>query len=864
MKTPPKILEWILTGCLRYDDQEAILGDFEEQYHIIAQTKGRLAGYFWYIFQIVISLPKFIKNNFIWSIIMLKNYLIIAFRNLKNSKGYSFLNISGLAVGMAGFILLMLYVRYELSYDTFFENADRIFRVQLELPKDDPRISFFGSNASITTYGPLASTLENEFPEILHAVRLEHRDEYTITLQRNDDQFIERGFYVDDCFFDIFSYELLAGDVKTALTEPFSIVITERLARKLFGDEDPLGKSISIVDRNEYETEITGIMKDIPGNSHLQFDFLLSMSSLNIRYNSDNFATTWNGSDFSTYIKIGEKVDSKELEDKLSLIVDKYQSGTTPKYTLMPVTDIHLKSHISIEISENSDIRYVYFFSVIAVVLLMIACLNYINLATAKASKRAKEIGMRKVFGAVREQLVTQFLFESLIICAISLTIAIVIAIIVLPELNSFVERNIVIDLWGDNYMFPGLIALTVIVGLLSGVYPALLVSAYRPVIILKGITNRLSGKTGMRNGFVIFQFIISIILITATLIVGKQLYFIRNTDIGYNREQVLVMPINSSEIRENIETLKSEFLKNPSILSVASCSHIPNSITWGGAFQSKDNERVLIRNAAVDFDFVDLFEIEILEGRTFSKDYMSDINGAFLLNETALNALGWETPLGKECTHRGKTGNVVGIFKDFHFSPLYQRIEPLYLFLDQSGVRQIFVKISPGDIQSSVNFIRETVESYEPANPFEYYFLDDSFNNTYRDEEKFGIVFTCFALLAIFIACLGLFGLISFTSEMRTKEIGIRRILGADSLTVMRLLSREFLRCVLIANIVALPTAHLIMQNWLQNFAYKATIGIELFLASALIALFLAVITVSYRTIKTGFVNPVESIRYE
>ncbi|MFC1513952.1 ABC transporter permease [candidate division KSB1 bacterium] len=864
MKTPPKFLEWILTGCLRYENQEAILGDFEEQYLAIVQTKGRPAGYVWYIFQIIISLPKFIKNNFIWSMIMLRNYLKIALRNLKRYKGYSFLNIAGLTVGMTGFIILMLFVKYELSYDTFFENADNIFRVQRLFPDEDAQTRQKVANASVITYGPLGSALKSEFPEVIHAVRIEHRDEYTIAFKHNNDQFIERGFFVDDSFFDIFSYNLMRGDINTALTDPFSLVITEKLAQKYFGGEDPLGKTIIIIDRNEYAAEITGIIKEIPGNSHLQFDFLLSMSSLNIRYGSDNFGTTWSGSDFTTYIEIRDDADSRELEGKLSQIVDKYQSGSNVKYALMPVSDIHLKSQVTFEISKNSEMRYVYFFFLIAFVLLIIACLNFINLATAFASKRAKEIGVRKAVGAVRIQLVKQFLFESFIICSISLILAVVLTAVILPDFNLFTEREIAFSLWGEDSLLPGLILLTGIIGFLSGLYPALYVSAYRPVAVLKGLSNRLTGKTGLRNTLVVFQFIISIILITGTLIIGKQLYFIRNTDVGYNREQVLVTPISSTNIRNNIEALKTELLKDPSILSVATCTHIPSRITWGGSFQSKDDERVLIRNAAVDFDFVDLFEIEILEGRSFSKEMMSDRKGAFLLNQTAVNTLGWESPLGRECDHRGKKGMVVGIIKDFHFQPLYDSIEPLYLFLDPGVVREIFVKISPGDIQSSINFIGETVEAFDPSYPFSYYFLDDSFNNTYRDDQKFGTVFTWFSLLAIFIACLGLFGLISYTTEMRSKEIGIRKILGADSLTVIRLLSRDFIRSILLANIVALPAAYLLMNKWLQNFAYTADVGIELFLFSALIVLILPAITVCSKTIRAARANPARSIQYE
>ena len=792
---------------------------------------------------------------------MIHNYLKIAFRNLKKYKSYSFINIAGLAVGMACFILILLFVQYERSFDGFHKHADRIYRVQREQKGNIPG----GPRTSVITYGPLASALRSDFPEVVNAVRIEHRDSYELALKYNNKRFYERGFYVDGNFFDFFTYDFIQGQAKTALSEPFSIVITEALAKKYFGNEEPLGKTLTIVEDKDYDVKITGIIKDVPANSHLRFHFLLSMISLNVIYEEKNFGQSWGDSDFSTYIELENGSDDKELESKLPDVIKKFEKRNTDGYYLMPLKDIHLKSSDNFEISADGDIQNMNLLSLVAYIILIIACLNYMNLTTAKALKRAKEIGIRKIVGAHRKQLITQFLSEALIQSTSALILAGLITIAILPAFNALTQRELSFDLFHHMALLPKLIALVFITGIFSGLYPALYITSFHPVSALKKNIKVLSGRAGLRNIFVAFQFCVSIILITGMFVIRSQIQFIKNKDIGYVREHVLAMPIRDDVIRDRLDALKNDLLKNPSIKNVSASSHVPNKITWSGNLVSKSNESMTVNSCAVDYDYVDLFDIKILKGRNFSREFDSDKNGAFLLSETAIKSLGWDSPLGMECNHWGmKTGKVIGVFKDFHFRSLHTEIRPLYLILYPERVRVLFVKIRPGDIQNVVKFIATTVDSFHPAHPFDYFFLDDSFNDMYKSEQKFSTLFKYFSALAIFIACLGLFGLISFSVEIRTKEIGIRKVLGASIPGISYLITKEFLYVMVVAALIAWPAAYFILNHWLGNFAYRIGISWNVFPLSGMFVIMIALLTVGYQCLKAATANPVEALKYE
>jgi len=853
---PPKLFKWLLVRTSSREEDFTISGDFEE----IFQRKYREEGYFkalsWYIGEVMKSIPVHIINSVIWSFAMFKNYMKIAFRNIKRYRSYSFLNIAGLSVGMACFILIMLFVQYELSYDDFHEKADRIYRAQLKINEQ---------YNSVITYGPLAQVLVSEFPEVVDAVRIEHEDEYITALKHENTSFYERGFFVDGNFFRLFTYDLIKGDFQTALADPFSIVITEKLARKYFGDEEAVGKTLTVIEEGSYDVKITGIIKNVPKNSHLQFDFLISLASLKELSDDENYGQEWSGSDFLTYIELKSGTDYRDLESKLPAIIEKHDQRGNVNYYLMPVQDIHLKSQDNFEILRENDIQNVHFLTIIAYLILVIACINYMNLATAKALRRSKEIGVRKIAGAFRRQLVVQFLNESLILSAIAMVIAACITVGILPAFNNIIDREITYGFFAGITLLPVLVSLVLIVGIFSGIYPALYISSFRPVKALSGSYERLTGKKRLRNVFVTFQFCVSIILITGTLIIGRQLDYIKTTDIGYNREQVLAMPIRDDVIRDNLEALKTDLLKNPAIEYVSASSHIPNRITWGGNLVSKDNEQIRTNSCAVDYDYVDLFDIDVVEGRNFSREFTSDRNGAFLLNETAVKNLGWKSPLGREISHWGfKTGKVVGVFKDFHYRSLHRKIGPLYLIFYPERVRILFVKMHSGNIQSVVRFVGETVESYNPEHPFDYFFLDDSFNDMYKSELKFGKIFNWFSALAIFIACLGLLGLISFSAEIRTKEIGIRKVLGASIASVLKLITKEYLLLIAFASVIAWPVSFYFLNNWLKNFSYRIAVSWDVFLFSGMIIIIIALVTVSYQSVKAARANPVEALKYE
>ena len=837
-------------------EKHDLLGDYAEFYREIFKRKGWLIANLWYWMQILVIIPTNIWNSTKWSLVMIWNYLKIAYRNIKKHKGYSLINIAGLTVGMACCFMIMVYVQYELSYDTFHEKAQYIFRIQKQYPRGD---------TSVITFGPLASAITAEYPEVVQAVRIEHRDEYEVAVRFQNKSYYERGFYVDKNFFDMFSYNIFQGDTKTALAEPYSLVISKALAEKYFGNQDPLGKTITIIDNESYDAKITGVFDNIPGNSHLQFDFLASMVTLRKIYDKDNFGETWQGYDFLTYIEFGDNVDVKAFEKKLQAFIEKHQNREADGHFLMPLKDIHLKSRDNFEILKDSDLQNIHFLSLVAYLILVIACINYLNLTTAKALIRIKEIGVRKTLGANRKQLILQFLYESLFISAIALFLAVLLTVALLPAFNTLVNREINIHFLGNLTLLPELIGFVIIVGLLSGIYPAFYITSLQTVKSTSGCYGRSTTKSRLRNLFVTFQFCVSIGLIAGTIIVIRQLYYIKTTDIGYEREHVLSMPIRDDVIRNNLESIKTELLKNPAVQAVSASSHIPNRITWGGSLNAKDNEVVRTNSCAVDFDYVELFDIDIVEGRAFSQDYMSDRNGAFLLSETIVQRLGWESPLGKECTHWGyKTGQVVGIFRDFHFRSLHQEVRPLYLILDQSRARVMFVKIQSDDMQAVVTFVDEIISAWNPSHPFQFSFLDDAFNDMYKSEQQFGKIIVIFSSLAIFVACLGLLGLISFSAEIRTKEIGIRKVLGASTAQVLNQMTKVYFIIIGIAALVAFPISYLLLCKWLRNFAYRIDLRMWPFLLSGFLVLFIAVMTLSWQTVKAATANPVNSLRYE
>jgi len=795
---------------------------------------------------------------------MLKNYLITALRNIKKNKIYSLLNILGLSIGMAAFILLFLYVRYELSFDRWNLNADRIFRIV----QSQPGNVYLGSDKFAVTPGPLAAALMQEHPEVLAAARIDSSRD--VPLSYKEQHFVEKTIHwADPHFFNIFSIELIAGNPDSALINPNSIMFSESMAKKYFGDEDPLGNTILY--RKENDLTVTGIFKDFPRNSHFTMDVILpfeAQTTLN-----DRRLDTWGNNSYYTYFLLQEGSDASGLEENLSALIKKYSDGKgwkSARYYLQPLTKIHLYSNINFEIAPNSDIKYIYLFSSIAFLILFIACINYINLATARSAKRSKEVGMRKVVGAQRNQLIKQFLGESTLITLLALLLTLGLIALALPGFNRFVERDIAFNPVNNPELLLGILGTFGIVALLAGGYPAAYISRFRPIAALKNTSNRGKKSVFFRNSLVVFQFVISILLILCTVVVRSQLNFIQDQDMGYNREHIVVLRSRDENLWEKIEAFKAELSSNPDILNVTASTSLPNHISsstfakWPG--KPKD-VKIPIYVCESDYDFVDSFELKIVSGRNFSREHSSDNKGAFLLNETAVKAIGWENPLGKQFNRWGNdqtAGRVVGVLKDFHIHSLHQEIKPLYIFLRSVSYGYVSIKVRGAGIPTTLDFIGDTYKTFSPTYPFEYSFFDEVFDRAYRAEQKIGQMFSIFTLLTIFIACLGLFGLASFTAEARTKEIGIRKVLGASVPNIIGLLNQEYVKKVILAALIACPLGFYAMSKWLQNFHYRINLSMMPFLLAGFIALTIALLTVSLQTFRAAGSNPADSLHYE
>ncbi len=801
---------------------------------------------------------------------MLKNYLVTAWRNIRKSKAYSALNVLGLAVGMAVFVLIMLFVRTEFSYDRYHENARNVYRVVQEQPGN----FYLGSNVFAVTPGPLAAAMVREFPEVLTATRI---DDWSNVLARAGEKtFLEKKVYWSDPqTFDIFSFPIVRGDGASALEDPSSILLSESAAARFFGDADPLGRTV-VLQAFEMDSEfkVAGVFRDIPINSQFVMDIVAPFETMGKIQKVD--LTRWGSNSYYTYVLLNDGADPRALEAKLIPFIEKHEAergwkheGQHSRYFLQALTSIHLHSRVNFDMALTGDIRFVLLFASIAVLVLVIACVNYMNLATARSLKRAREVGLRKVVGAARGQLVRQFLGDSMVLTFLALLLAVVIVLAALPAFRTFVERDIAFNPFRDAALMPALLLLAAAVGAVAGSYPAFFVSAFRPVAALKGTgASRAKGR-GLRNALIVFQFAASIALIICTVGVRSQLGFIRNTDMGFDRDQILVLTPRGG-VRTGLDAFKTELRSNSAVVSVASSSCLPNNVTsstnanWPGRPKGTD---IPIYVMEADYQIAELYGLELALGRSFSRDHPSDANGAFLINESALRAIGWDDPLGRDFgrTHEGEAmGKIVGVLKDFHMHSLHLPIMPLYVFLNPERTTRISIKIRGGNIPATLAFVRKTWERFAPEYPFEFSFFDEIFDRAYRVERRLGTMFSAFAGLAVLIACLGLLGLASFTAEQKTKEIGIRKVLGASSSGIIVLLSREFMKWVVAANLVAWPIGYFAMRTWLQNFAYRTSLTVPMFLGAAAAAFAIAAGVISLQTHRAATVNPATSMRYE
>ncbi len=804
---------------------------------------------------------------------MIKNYLKIALRNLLKFKAYSFINIFGLAIGIAACIMILLFINDELSYDRNNLKADQIYRVHTAA-----RLAGNESNLAVSP-APLGKTLVNDFPEVIQYVRL--MPNRTMLIRYKDNVFNEANFYwADSTLFDVFTIPFIQGDPQTALAQPHTIVITQRLAKKYFGNEDPMDKIMNFEDGTPYT--IKGVVKDCPHNVHFHYDIFASMASLGL-----GDTPFWVANSFHTYIVLKKGVPGSQLTAKLPAFVEKYagpqlrelfqtsyeeilKSGSRYEFHMQPLTDIHLTSHLDYELEPNSDIKYIYIFSVIALFILLIACINFMNLSTARSMLRSKEVGIRKVLGSNKSQLIKQFLTESVLMTFIAVVIAIALVEIFLPSFNSLAGKELHTSYFSNYLALPALFVAVIAVGLIAGSYPAFFLSSFKPVTVLKGKLNG-AGGTWLRSGLVVFQFAISIVLFIGTFIVYGQLKYVQEKNLGFDRDHVLVIT-RAWALEKQSQTFKEELKKNSHIISASNSDNLPGRNFGQTVFRpegTQSSQQYILSVMSTDYDFAETMKLQLTGGRYFSRDFAADTQ-VVVLNESAVKHMGIKDPVGKRVILPGRTPDqnvfykIIGVLKDFHFESLHQKIRPLAVVLDKGETAFLPVRISAGDVSGSVGFIESEWKKFVPGKPFEYFFLDDDFNNLYESEQKTGEIFTVFSVLAIFIACLGLFGLAAFTAERRTKEIGIRKVLGASIPGIVVLLSREFTKWVLLANIIAWPLAYYFMNSWLQNFAYRIDMGWGIFLLSAVIALIIALFTVSFQAVKVAVANPVRALRSE
>ena len=816
---------------------------------------------------------------------MFKNYFKVAFRNLSRSKGYTLITLSGLAIGIAACLLAFLYIQDELSYDRFHEKSERIFRITTRMVRDGVEINIVGAGA------PAAKTMVEEFPEVENAVRF--REEGSAKVQVGATVFREkRVIYSDPSFFDVFSVPLLKGDRQAVLAAPRTVVLSKTTAEKYFGAADPVGRTLRIDDKDDWQ--VSGVFADIPRTSHFHFDLIASFSTLDLT--TDPSMGSWMSFNFQTYLLLRPGASASGLEAKLPLLfathlapeikqfmgisLEDFMTKAKMKldYSLQPLAAIHLHSNYDGgEFEPNSDIKYIFLFSAVSLFILILAIINFVNLSTARSISRAKEVGLRKVLGSFRLDLIKQFLTESLVLCLLALAVACLLLVIILPLFNSLTAKELAVSALANPAAIAAVLALTLLVTIMAGAYPAFLLSAFRPASILRGQAGSGAGKGRLRRGLVVFQFAVSAVMIIGTIVVFRQLHYIQNKKLGFDKEQVLILR-HSQLLGNHAETLKQELAKVPQVVSATLSSYLPipsarARMPIARADNPNPRQAFPISFWQIDEDYIATLGMKIVAGRNFSAQFSGDAQ-TVLINQAAVRHFGLKKPLGQTLIMMDmdaeKPGamvqvpcTVIGVVEDFHYESLREAIAPLVLRRGQS-LGNLVMRLKPGQIAAVIKTLKRKWTALLPGEPFEYAFLDESLNMLYESEMRIGSIFAIFAALAVFIGCLGLFGLASFSAAKRTKEIGIRKVLGAAIHEMALLLVRDYVLLVGLANLIAWPVAYYLMQRWLQNFAYRTSINVTVFVLSGLLGLAIALLTVGYQAIRAARANPVDSLRYE
>lgn len=790
---------------------------------------------------------------------MLRNYLTTALRYLLRNPVFAAINVFGLSIGLTCAILILLFVKNEFSYDRFHEKRDHLYRLVFTFSNQE------GESRGPQMTAPVGPDMVNEFPEVVRATRFSIPSGGSFSYQESAH---DAGLvtYTDSTFFSMFSYELLRGDPATALAAPYSLVIGDESAQRMFGDEDPVGKVVRW--NNQDELTITGVVKDPPPNSHIQFNSLISFSS---RYRDKKLYMDWNGGmQYYHFLELLPGTDAEALQKKFPDFMYKNinylyeQGGSSIEASLQKVTRIHLHSGYSGEMSPTGSISNIYIYSAIAMFILFIACINFMNLTTAMATRRAREVGMRKVFGAGRSSLIRQFLGESVTMSLIGLVFAMILVEILLPSFEQIVSREIELYQVRNLDLIAGIPALMLFVGLLAGSYPALYLSAFKPTAVLKGIFRGISGYAGLRNSLVFFQFAISVILIICTLVIYTQLGYIRSFDTGYRQDNIMVLETTSDEFRTKYMDLKGRLAELPDVVSTTATSEPPGYGFTRNGYRPEGYDRFIMFHAVdVDYDYVHTMGLQVLQGRAFSEEISTDTDN-YMINETLARQLGWEDPVGKIIRRSGEH-TIIGVVRDFHFASVHNEIGPLVFAMDPyRGFTYLMVRFNTANLPRLVSQIEKAWKGIDPHEPFKYHFLDDSFEEVYRAEMQMGRLLLYVAVLAILIACMGLFGLALYSTAQRTREIGVRKVFGSTVTGVVTLLSGKFTRWVVLANLLALPVAYLIIHRYMQLYAYRIEFPFWIFLSTALGVYLIALLTIAFQSYKAGNTNPGDALRYE
>ncbi|RKE98967.1 ABC transporter permease [Ichthyenterobacterium magnum] len=801
---------------------------------------------------------------------MFKNYIKVAFRTLNKNRVYATINILGLALGLTVTILVFLFIKDETSYEKHWDGYERIYRTGIKADMMGQKM-----NAPVSC-SPMANAFRTEFTDVETATRVQTINQEILMRHEQNKVYIQKGARVDSTFFKVFDYEFIHGNADAALKETNAIVLTEESARKLFGDKNALGEIVNYDNRQDYV--VRGVVKDPKGHAHFQFDMFLA---------DHQYQNIWMNNGWYTYVKLKEdasfdafkaemtrnfmKKIEPDVERFLKITAEEFfAQGNAFEYQLQPLKDIHLHSKMDFEIKQNGDIIYIYVFIGIALLVILIAGINFMNLSTARSGKRAKEVGVRKVSGASRKMLITQFLTESVIQSFIALFLAFILVELFLPGFNNIMETNITLfnDYLGKTVLFALLV--TLVYGLFAGSYPAFFLSAFQPISVLKGDLTKTKGGALLRKALVIIQFTASTILIIGMIIIFKQISFLHNKDIGFKGDQVIVVPLQTDPMTENFRNYKDIFLKNSNVLSVTRASYYPGDNPNQSMFALEGREEQLpLWNMEVDYDFFKTLDIELLEGRKFEIEKESDSIPYFILNETAVKNLNIENAVGRRLgRYTGNDGslqygNIIGIVKDFHIEGFNQPIRPMILTIEKNVWFASF-KIAKNDMNATIDYIETEWNKLEPTHPFRYTFLDQKFGALLRQQENFGTMFLFLTILAIIISAMGLYGLASYTAEQRTKEIGIRKVLGASVSQIMNMLTKDFIKLVLVANIFAWPITYLLAKNWLSNFSYQIDMPLLPYVFATLLALIIALITVSFQAYQSANSDPVDALKYE